>query len=96
MPRAIWEGKVLAEAPLSECVSLEGNTYFPVSSIQKQYFRESTDTTVCPWKGTANYYDIVVDGKENKGACWYYANPSARASPIRGFVAFWKGVRVEN
>lgn len=93
MPRAIWNGVVIADAAVFETV--EGNTYFPAASVKREYFTESSTTTVCPWKGTAHYYNVVVDGVENRAAAWYYPNPKPAAKNIAGHVAFWKGVRVE-
>jgi len=94
MTRAIWEGVVLAES--DACVVVEGNYYFPRSDIQQAYFKLSDHTTVCPWKGTAHYYDIEVNGKRNPNAAWYYPEPSEAAARIKDRVAFWKGVRVES
>ena len=74
---------------------VEGNQYFPIDSVRKEYLEPVDKTTVCGWKGVANYYDIVVGGKRNPGAAWYYAEPMPAASEIKGRVAFWKGVRVE-
>lgn len=82
-------------AESGKCVVVEGNQYFPLDSVHKEYLEPSKTTTVCPWKGTANYYDIVVKGKRNAGAAWYYADPKPAAKEIKGHVAFWKGVRVE-
>ena len=93
MPKATWEGAVLAES--DKCVVVEGNQYFPPESIKQQYFRPSDQTTVCPWKGTASYYDIIVNGKTNPNAAWYYPEPAKAAAQIKGRVAFWKGVEVE-
>jgi uncharacterized protein (DUF427 family) len=93
MPRAIWNGAVLAESSHTEVV--EGNHYFPPASIRKEFFRPSATSTVCGWKGTASYYDVVVGGAVNKDAAWYYAEPLPAATNIKGHVAFWKGVRVE-
>ncbi len=94
MPKATWEGVTLAES--DKCVVVEGNQYFPRESIKKEHFRESKDTTVCPWKGTASYFDVVVNGKTNTNAAWYYANPSNAAAQIKDRVAFWKGVKIES
>ena len=91
--RAIWKGEVLAES--EETVVVEGNHYFPVDSIKREHFRESETHTVCPWKGTASYYDVVVDGKTNKDAAWYYPDTKDAARHVKGYIAFWKGVRVE-
>ena len=94
MPKATWEGAVLAES--DKCVVVEGNQYFPPESIKKEYFRPSSQTTVCPWKGTASYYDITVNGKTNTNAAWYYPEPAKAAAQIKDRVAFWKGVEVES
>jgi len=69
--------------------------YFPPDAIRKEYFKPSTRHTVCPWKGTASYYDVEVNGKRNEGAAWYYPEPKPAASQIKDHVAFWKGVEVE-
>lgn len=90
--KAIWNGTVIAESEATEVV--EGNHYFPADSLKREHFRESKSTTSCPWKGTANYYDVVVEGQTNAGAAWYYAQPSLEAAQIKGRVAFWKGVEV--
>jgi uncharacterized protein (DUF427 family) len=92
MAKAIWEGAVLAES--DDIVVVEGNRYFPPDAIHWDYFKPSSQTTVCPWKGTASYYDIEVKGKKNPSAAWYYPEPKAAANEIRGRVAFWKGVQV--
>lgn len=91
--RAVWNGAVLAESDQTQVV--EGNHYFPPDSIRREYFRENDRHTVCPWKGVASYYDVVVDGKVNRSAAWYYPEASPAAEHIRGYVAFWNGVRVE-
>lgn len=93
MARAVWNGAVLAES--DETVMVEGNHYFPPASIERRYFVDSDTRTVCPWKGTASYYNIVVDGNENRGAAWYYPDPKPAAKEIRDHVAFWRGVRIE-
>ncbi|MGH8674927.1 MAG: DUF427 domain-containing protein, partial [Burkholderiales bacterium] len=72
MPRATWNGTVIAEAPVEEVRIVEGNVYFPTGSVDKTYLRESKTNTVCPWKGTASYYDVVVEGEVNRDAAWYY------------------------
>jgi uncharacterized protein (DUF427 family) len=92
MAKASWENVVLAES--DRCVVVEGNQYFPADSIRKEFFQPSATQTVCPWKGTASYYDVVVDGKRNKDAAWYYAEPSAAAKQIKDHLAFWNGVKV--
>lgn len=93
MPRAVWNGKVLAES--DDTVVVEGNHYFPPESVNREYFTASGKTTVCGWKGTANYYDVEVDDDTNPAAAWFYATPSDAASEIRDHVAFWRGVKVE-
>lgn len=93
MPRAIFNGTVVAES--DDTVIVEGNHYFPPDSIKREYFHEVATTTVCPWKGTASYYDVVVDGQNAGGAAWYYPEPKDAASEIKDHVAFWKGVEVE-
>lgn len=92
--KAIWNGAVLAES--SQTVVVEGNHYFPESSLKRDYFRESDTHTVCHWKGEASYYNITVDGKVNADAAWYYPAPSDAAKQIKDHVAFWKGVQVSN
>lgn len=93
MARATWNGAVLAESDRFE--EVEGNVYFPPDAIRREYFKESSTHTVCPWKGTASYYSVTVDGQTNADAAWYYPEPKDAAANIRGHVAFWKGVRVE-
>ncbi len=94
MAKAIWNGVVLAESNQTEIV--EGNHYFPPDAINRAYFKESNHHTICPWKGTASYYDIEVNGQTNQNAAWYYPEPSSAAKNITGYVAFWKGVQVES
>jgi len=92
--KAIWNGKVIAES--DETINIEGNQYFPVKSVNKDYLFPSKTQTVCHWKGTASYFDIVMDGKTNKDAAWYYPSPSSLADKIQGHIAFWRGVEVIN
>ncbi len=94
MAKAIWNGTVLAES--DKTVKVEGNHYFPLESVNKEYFQQNSDQSVCPWKGTANYYDITVDGKTNAGGAWVYFQPKQAASEIKDHVAFWRGVKVES
>ncbi|MDE1935989.1 DUF427 domain-containing protein [Bradyrhizobium sp.] len=94
MVKAIWNGAVLAQSNQTEVV--EGNHYFPPESLSQQYFRKSDTSSVCPWKGTASYYTIVVGTSENADAAWYYQNPKPAAANIAGRVAFWKGVKITN
>jgi uncharacterized protein (DUF427 family) len=91
--KATWHGKTIAES--DETVVVEGNHYFPVDSIRREYFRVSDKHTYCPWKGEASYYDIAVDSVVNEGAAWYYPEPKEAAANIKGRVAFWQGVVVE-
>ena len=93
MPRAKWNGKVIAETSKYEVV--EGNIYFPPDSVKKEFLKRSDKHTTCPWKGIASYYDVVVDGKVNEDAAWYYPEPSKLAQNIKGYIAFWRGVEVE-
>lgn len=93
MARAIWNGTVLAESDHTEMV--EGNHYFPVDSVNMEYFKPTNTHTTCPWKGEASYYSVVVNGEENKDAAWYYPEPKAAAKNITNHVAFWRGVKVE-
>ena len=93
MPKAIWEGAVLAES--GKCVVVEGNQYFPPEDVRREYLQPSELTTICPWKGTAHYHHVVVNGKTNQNAAWHYPNPSAEAREIKDRIAFWKGVKVE-
>ncbi|MCW2958960.1 MAG: hypothetical protein JWP18_1763 [Solirubrobacterales bacterium] len=92
--RAIWNDTVIAES--DDTVMVEGNHYFPTSSLKRELYTETSTTSVCPWKGIANYFSVTVDGKENKDAAWYYAEPSDAAKEIKDRVAFWKGVRIED
>lgn len=93
MASALWNGVVLAES--EDTVIVEGNHYFPPGSIKMEYFRQSDSHTSCPWKGTASYYDLVVDGRVNPGAAWFYPEPKPAARQIRDYVAFWRGVSVQ-
>lgn len=95
MPKATWNGTVVAEAPTSEIEMVEGNVYFPPSAVKRDYFQESSQHSTCPWKGEASYYNVVVNGETNKGAAWYYPAPKDAARNIKDYVAFWHGVTVE-
>lgn len=92
MVKACWNGAVLAESDIYEKV--EGNVYFPPASIVEEYFKPSNTHTNCPWKGTASYYTIEVNGEQNVDAAWYYPEPKSAASNITGYIAFWRGVEV--
>lgn len=91
--KAIWKETVIAES--DQTVVVEGNHYFPPNMLKAEYFKPSETHTVCPWKGTASYYDIVVNGQVNKDAAWYYPQTKEAAKNIENYVAFWKGVKVE-
>jgi len=92
--RAIWNGQVIAES--DDLVNIENNYYFPESSLNKSLIKESSTTTFCPWKGTASYYSLAVEGTENQDAVWYYPEPKDAAKAIKNRVAFWKGVQIED
>jgi uncharacterized protein (DUF427 family) len=91
--KATWRGTTVAES--TDTVIVEGNHYFPADSIKLEHFKESETHTVCSWKGTAHYYDVVVAGEVNKDAAWYYPDPKDAAASIKNRIAFWKGVAVE-
>ncbi len=91
--KAIWNGVVIAES--DDTVVVEGNHYFPVDAIKREFFADSATNTVCGWKGTASYYSLNVEGAANKDAAWYYPAPKSAAAEIKGRVAFWKGVKIE-
>lgn len=97
--KAIWENTVIAEAPKEDLIRIEGNWYFPPSSIKKEYYSDSDHQTHCPWKGDASYYDITVDSKVNDAGAWYYPEPMEGSAERVGkdfanYVAFWRGVEV--
>jgi uncharacterized protein (DUF427 family) len=92
--KAIWKNKILASS--DKTIVVEGNHYFPADSLDMQFFHQSDKTTVCSWKGVANYYDVNVDGELNDSAAWYYSEPKSEAKNIAGYVAFWKGVQTIN
>ncbi len=93
MPRAIWNDVIIARSDTFE--EVEGNVYFPPSALKAEHFVPSSHTSVCAWKGTASYYDVVVGDKRNPNAAWYYPQAKAAAKNIEGYVAFWRGVKVE-
>jgi len=93
MARATWNGTLLAESDAT--VVVEGNHYFPPASLAEGVVQPSDKHTVCPWKGTASYYDVVAEGQVNEGAAWYYPEPKDAAREITDHVAFWRGVVVE-
>ena len=92
MPKATWNGTTIADT--NDTVVVEGNHYFPLSAVDPAMLKASSTTTVCGWKGTANYYTLSAGDAENKDAVWYYADPKPAAAEIKGRLAFWKGVKV--
>ncbi len=92
MAKATWNGATIADS--DDTLVVEGNHYFPRDSVDASLLRDSDATTVCPWKGTAHYYTLEVDGSENRNAAWYYPDPKPAAAGIRDRIAFWKGVQV--
>lgn len=90
--KAEWNGQVIAES--DDTVVVEGNHYFPKASLRREFIEPSEHTSYCPWKGTASYYSLSVDGEHNGDAVWYYADPKPEAASIKDRVAFWKGVRI--
>ena len=92
MPKATWNGEVIAES--DDCVIVEGNCYFPREAVREGVLRDSDTHTVCGWKGIASYYHVEVGGQTNRDAAWYYPEPKDAAKQIQGRVAFWKGVQV--
>ena len=93
MPRALWNGEVIAES--EDTMVVEGNHYFPRATLREDVLRDSSTTTVCPWKGTAHYYSLELDGRRSQDAVWYYPDPKPKAEIITDRVAFWKDVTVE-
>jgi uncharacterized protein (DUF427 family) len=90
---AIWNGTVLADS--DRTILVEGNHYFPPDAIRREHFRDSSEHSFCPWKGTASYYDVAVGDEVNTGAAWYYPEPMKKAEKIQDYVAFWRGVDVQ-
>lgn len=91
--KARWHNTTLAES--DEWIELEGNIYFPPDKVRHEFLRPGNTTTTCPWKGIARYYDVVVDGEVNPDAAWYYPEPKSEAREIRNYIAFWKGIEVD-
>lgn len=91
--KAVWNGQVIAES--DDTVVVEGNHYFPIESVRREYLRDSATHTTCGWKGVASYYSLAVDGASNPDAAWYYPEPKPAAAEVRDRVAFWRGVKVE-
>lgn len=92
VPQAVWNGEIIADS--EDTIVVEGNHYFPPESVAEEYLRDSDRTSVCPWKGTARYRDVAVDGEVNDNAAWSYPEPSEAAAQIEGWIAFWHGVEV--
>lgn len=91
--KAIWNNKIIAQS--NDTIIIEGNHYFPAGSIAKEYFSATETHTTCPLKGVASYYKVNVDGNENVDGAWYYPNPKSGYEKIQNYVAFWKGIIVE-
>jgi len=95
MPKASWNGQTLAQADAADVQLVEGNVYFPPGKVDRAFLKDSDTHTVCGWKGTASYYDVVVQGQVNKDAAWFYPETKDAAKHVKGYIAFWKGVTVE-
>jgi len=91
--KAIWKNQVIAESDAT--IVVENNHYFPANSVHPEFLKSSNTHTICPWKGTASYYSLVVDEQENRDAAWYYPETKEAAKNIEGYIAFWKGVEVK-
>lgn len=97
--KAVWKNQTIAEAPTEELIRIEGNWYFPPTSINAQFFEDSDHKTTCHWKGDASYYDVVVDGQRNEFGAWYYPQPKEGSiervkHDFTDYVAFWNGIEV--
>lgn len=97
--KAVWNGRVIAEAPKEELIRIEGNWYFPPASLNKELYEDSDHRTECIWKGEAHYYDVVVDGQRNEFGAWYYPEPKEGSvervkHDFANYVAFWNGIEV--
>jgi uncharacterized protein (DUF427 family) len=90
--KAKWNGKVIAES--NETIDVEGNQYFPPQVMKNEFFKDSSHSSTCHWKGKAHYYHVEVDGKINEDSAWYYPQPKEAANKIKDYVAFWKGIEV--
>lgn len=93
MPKAVWNGAVIAES--DQCEIVESNYYFPPDAVKQEYLKPSNTHTTCPWKGVASYYTLQVNSNQNPDAAWYYPEPKDAAKNIKGYIAFWKGVKIE-
>ncbi|HEY7759793.1 MAG TPA: DUF427 domain-containing protein [Burkholderiales bacterium] len=94
MTRALWNGQLIAQS--ERCEIVEGNRYFPPDSVRREFLSDSASHSYCGWKGTASYYDVTVGGRVNRDAAWYYPDPMPAAANIKGYIAFWRGVTVED
>jgi len=92
--KALWSGQVIAQS--DRCEIVEGNHYFPPDAVRREFLRDSASHSYCGWKGTASYYDVTVGGQVNRDAAWYYPEPMPAAANIKGYIAFWRGVTVED
>lgn len=92
--KAIWNDEIIAES--SDTLVIEGNHYFPQNSVNYDYLSMNDDTSECPWKGTASYYNLEIAGEKNSNAAWYYPNPKNATKEITGYIAFWKGAQIVN
>jgi len=90
--KALWNNQVIAES--DQTIVIENNHYFPASSVKQEFIKPSATHTTCPWKGLASYYNVEVNGEQNRDAAWYYPDPKPAAAEIKDYVAFWKGVKV--
>ena len=93
MTKAIWNGQIIAES--DRCELVEGNHYFPPEAVKREYLQPSETHTTCGWKGIASYHSVSVAGQVNQDAAWYYSEPKPAAKNIAGYIAFWKGVKIE-
>lgn len=92
--KAVWNNQIIAQS--DDTIIVEGNHYFPPESIKDEFFIKTDFNSFCGWKGTASYYSVTVDGKTNKNCAWYYAEPNDAAKKIKGRIAFWNGVKIQN
>lgn len=96
MPKAIWNNTIIAEAAAEAVEVVEGNIYFPIEAVHREYLQPSDHHTDCAWKGTASYYHVAVGDDINRDAAWYYPQPKEAAKQITGHIAFWRGVKIES
>lgn len=91
--KAIWKGTIIAKS--DEVEEIEGNIYFPIDSVYKEFLLESNTRSTCPWKGQARYFHVMVDGEVNEDAAWYYPEPNNGVELLENRIAFWKGVQIK-